>query len=79
MSQVLTVKPVTSSQKRLLITIEFAPKIHPEETEYSYQQPLTESYLSEPDWYYLLTNPNYEPTFERGGRCEAKQLVQPRC
>lgn len=24
----------------------------------------TESYLSEPDWYYLLTNPNYESTYD---------------
>jgi hypothetical protein len=30
----------TSAQERQLITIEFAPKIHPNETEYSYQQPL---------------------------------------
>ena len=35
-------KPVVSlsNQERQLITIEFAPNIHPEETEYSYERPL---------------------------------------
>ena len=40
MTQATTVKPVTSTQERPLITIEFAPDIHPEETEYSHPHPL---------------------------------------
>ena len=39
MAQALTVKPVTSTQERPLITIEFAPSVHPSETEYSYEHP----------------------------------------
>jgi hypothetical protein len=35
-----TVRTSTSDQEQQLITIEFAPKIHPNETEYNYQQPL---------------------------------------
>jgi hypothetical protein len=33
-------KSTVRTSERQLITIEFAPKIHPNETEYSYQQPL---------------------------------------
>lgn len=41
MTQTTTVKPVASlaNKERTLITIEFAPNIHPGETEYSYPHP----------------------------------------
>ncbi|HEY9768580.1 MAG TPA: hypothetical protein V6C71_08740 [Coleofasciculaceae cyanobacterium] len=39
-TQALTVKPVTSTQERPLVTIEFAPNIHPSETQYNYEHPL---------------------------------------
>jgi hypothetical protein len=35
----LTEKPALKTSERQLITIEFAPSIHPNETEYSYSQP----------------------------------------
>ena len=36
----LTEKSIAQTEKQQLITIEFAPKLDPEETEYTYQQPL---------------------------------------
>ena len=38
-TQATTIKLATFTQERPLITIEFAPKIHPSETEYSYEHP----------------------------------------
>ena len=38
-TQATPFKPATFTQERLLITIEFAPDIHPSETEYSYEHP----------------------------------------
>jgi hypothetical protein len=38
-TQATSFKPVTFTQERPLITIEFAPDIHAEETEYSYEHP----------------------------------------
>ncbi|MDJ0590011.1 MAG: hypothetical protein QNJ72_08470 [Pleurocapsa sp. MO_226.B13] len=40
MTQTILLKPVSSVQERTLITIEFAPHVHPEETEYSHPHPL---------------------------------------
>ena len=36
----LTEKSTVQTEEQQLITIEFAPKLDPEETEYTYQQPL---------------------------------------
>ena len=38
-TQATAIKPATSQTERPLITIEFAPDIHPEETEYEYSHP----------------------------------------
>ena len=39
MTQVAAIEPATFVQERPLITIEFAPDIHPDETEYIYEHP----------------------------------------
>ena len=38
-AQAIGIQPVTFSGERSLITIEFAPRIHPEENQYSYEHP----------------------------------------